>query len=100
MRTVRDPRADGPLNATEPPEVHPEMWTVRTLPADCPRATGVARTVRDLRADGPPNLLPHNFGTSKDLHASSQELDEHAKKSHLTDGPRATGGQSASPRIE
>jgi hypothetical protein len=99
-RTVRDPRADSTLNATEPPKVHPEMWTVCTLPADCPRATCIARMVRVLRADGPPNLLPQNFGTSKDLHASSQELDENAKKSHLADGPRATGGQSASPRIE
>jgi hypothetical protein len=49
-RTVCDPRADSPLNATEPPEVHPEMRTVCTLPADSPRATCAARTVRDLRA--------------------------------------------------
>jgi hypothetical protein len=54
-RTVRDPRADSLLNATEPPEAHPETRTVRTLPADSPRATCAARTVRDLRADGPPN---------------------------------------------
>jgi hypothetical protein len=64
-RTIRDPRADSPLNATELPEAHPEMRAVHTLPADCPRATCAARTVRDLRADGPPNLLPQNFGTSK-----------------------------------
>jgi hypothetical protein len=98
--TVRDPRVDGPLNATEPPKAHPEMRTVRTLPPDCPGATCAARTVRDLRADGPPDLLPQNFGTSKGLRSSSQELDEHAKNSHLADGPRATGGQSASPRTE
>jgi hypothetical protein len=56
--------------------------------------------MRDLRADGPPNLLPQNLGTSKDLHASSQKLDEHAKNSHLADGVRATGGEPASPRTE
>jgi hypothetical protein len=54
-QTVRDPRADSPLNATEPPAAHSEMRTVRTLPADCPRATCAARTVRDLWANGPPN---------------------------------------------
>jgi hypothetical protein len=31
-RTVCDPWADSPLNATEPLEAHPEMRTVRTLP--------------------------------------------------------------------
>jgi hypothetical protein len=98
--TVRDPRADSPLNATEPPEAHPEMRTVRTLPANYPRATCAVWTVRDLWADGPPNLLPQNFGSSKDPHVSSQELDEQAKNSHLADGPRATTGQSASPRTE
>jgi hypothetical protein len=43
------------LNATGPPAVHPKTWTVRTLHADCPRATRAARTVRGLWADGPPN---------------------------------------------
>jgi hypothetical protein len=76
------------------------MRMVRTLPTDCLKETCVAWTVRDLRADGPPNLLPQNFGTSKDLRASLHELYEHAKNSHLADGPRATGGQSASPRTE
>jgi hypothetical protein len=52
-RTIRDPRADGPLNATGPPAAHPETQTVRTLHADCPRATCAARTVRGLWADGP-----------------------------------------------
>jgi hypothetical protein len=46
--TVRDPRAGSPLNATEPPEAHPEMRTVRTLPVDCLRATCAALAVRDL----------------------------------------------------
>jgi hypothetical protein len=103
-QTVRDPRADSLLNATEPPEAHPKCErsvpyprTVRTLPADCPRATCTARTVLDLWADNPPNLLPQHFGTSKYLHTSSQELDKHAKNSHHADGPRATGGQSTSP---
>jgi hypothetical protein len=76
------------------------MRTVHTLPADCPRATCATWTVRDLRADGPPNLLPQNFGTSNDQRASSQELNEHAKDSHLAAGPRATGGQSTNPRTE
>jgi hypothetical protein len=98
--TVRDPRAGSPLNATEPPKAHPEIRTVRTLPADCLRTTCAARAVRDLRADGPPNILPQNFGTSKDLYVSSQELDEHVKNSHLADGLWATGGQSTSPRTE
>jgi hypothetical protein len=99
-QTVRGPRADSPLNAIEPPEEHLEMRTVRTLPADCPRATCAARTVRDLWGDGPPNILPQNFGTSKDLRVSLQELDEHTKNSHPADGLRATDGQSASPRTE
>jgi hypothetical protein len=34
-RTVRDPRADNLLNATEPPAAHPGMRTVRTLHANC-----------------------------------------------------------------
>jgi hypothetical protein len=76
------------------------MRTVRTLLADCPRATWAVRAVRDLWADGPPNLLPQNFGTSNDLSASSDELDERAKNTHHTDGLRATGGQSTSPRRE
>jgi hypothetical protein len=47
-RTIRDPRADGPLNATGPPAARLETRTVRTLHADCPRATCAARTVRGL----------------------------------------------------
>jgi hypothetical protein len=90
------------------------MRTVRTWSSDGPRATGATRTVRDPQADsptrtrtvrypyvdGPTNLLQQNFDTSKDLCTSSQELDEHAKNLHLADGPRAMGGQSASPRTE
>jgi hypothetical protein len=70
--TVRDPRADSLWKATEPLEEHPEMRTVCTLPAYHPRANCATQTVCDLRADGPPNLLPQNFGTLKDLCASSQ----------------------------
>jgi hypothetical protein len=113
-RTVHYPRADSPLIATEPPDAHPETRTVRTGSSDSPRATGAARTVRELQADspartrmvrcpytdGPTNLLQQNFNTTKDLHASSQELDEHVMNWHLADGPRAMGGQSASPRTE
>jgi hypothetical protein len=62
-----------------------EMWTVRTLLTDCPRATCVVRTVRDLRADGLPNLLPQNFGTSKDPCANSQELNKHAMNTERAD---------------
>jgi hypothetical protein len=56
-RTVCYPRADSPLIATQPPDAHPETRIVRTLHADCPRATRAARTVRDLQADGPPNTF-------------------------------------------
>jgi hypothetical protein len=52
-RMVRNPRAEGPLNATGPPAAHSEKRTVRTIHADCPRATRAARTVRGLWADGP-----------------------------------------------
>jgi hypothetical protein len=111
-QTVRDPRVDSPLNATGPPAAHSETRTVRTLHADCLRATCAVRTVRGHWADGPAhtrtvrypytdgptNLLQQNLDTSKDLRASSQELDEHAMNSHLADGPWAMGGQSASPR--
>jgi hypothetical protein len=58
------------------------------------------RTVRYTYTDGPTNLLQQTFDTSKDLRVSSQELDEHTKNMHLADGPRAVGGQSASPRTE
>jgi hypothetical protein len=70
---------------------------VRGLWMDGPTRT---RTVRYPYADGPTNLLQQNFDTSKDLRASSLELDEHAMNSQLADGPQAMGGQSASPRIE
>jgi hypothetical protein len=52
-RTVRYPRADGPLIATERPEEHPTMRTVHTWSSDGPRATHAERTVRDLWADSP-----------------------------------------------
>jgi hypothetical protein len=93
-RTVRNPRVDSPKNATEPPEAHPKIRTVRSLPAYCPRATCAERMVRDLQADGPPNHLPQNFGTSKDPRANSQELDEHAMNTERADSPRDTSGQS------
>jgi hypothetical protein len=50
--TVRYPRADGPLIATERPDEHPNTRTVRTRSSDDPRATGAARTVRGHWADG------------------------------------------------
>jgi hypothetical protein len=113
-RTVRYPQADGLLFATERPNTHPDMRTVRTWSSDGPRATGATQTVRDPQADSPApmrtvrypntdgltNQLQQNFNTSKDLRASSQELDEHATKLHLADGPQARGGQSCSPRTE
>jgi hypothetical protein len=113
-RTVCYPQADSPLIATEPPEAHPEKRTVRTWSSDGPQATGAARTVREPHADSPArrqtvrypytdgltNLLQQNFDTSKDLRASSQELDEHAKNLHLVDGPQPMGGQSASPQTK
>jgi hypothetical protein len=90
------------------------MRTVRTWSLDDPRATRAARTVRDPQADspattrtvrypytdGPTSHMQQNIDTSKDLPASSQELDEHATNLHLADGPRARGGQFVSPRTE
>jgi hypothetical protein len=54
-RTVRYPRADDPLVATERPDAHSNTRTVRTSSTDGPRATGAMRTARDVQADGPPN---------------------------------------------
>jgi hypothetical protein len=82
--------------------------------SDGSRANGAARIVREPQADSlartrtvrypytddSTNLLQQNFDTSRDLRASSQELDEHAKNLHLKDSPRAMGRQSASPRLE
>jgi hypothetical protein len=83
-RTVRDPRADGPVNTTEPPTAHPETWTARTLHADCPRATRAARTVRGLRADGPPNpSRPKPAGQTD----QNEDAQEHAMN---TKNPRPT----------
>jgi hypothetical protein len=111
-RMVRYPWVDGPLITIERPNKNTETRTVRTWSSDDPQATGAERTVRDPQADSPArtrtvwypytdgstNHLQQNFDTSKDLRTSSQELDEHATKLHLTDGPRAMGGQSASPK--
>jgi hypothetical protein len=84
-RTVRYPRADGPLNATEPPDEHPETRTVRIVHMDCPRATRVARTVRDLQADGPPNSSrPETAGQTN----RNKDTQEHATN---TENPRPTG---------
>jgi hypothetical protein len=52
-RTIRYPRADGPLITTERPGKHPNTRTVRTWSSDGPRATRAARTVRDPQADSP-----------------------------------------------
>jgi hypothetical protein len=104
-RTVRYLRADNPLIGTKPPDAHPETRTVRTWASDGPRATGAMRTIRDPQADSPArtrtvrylytdsptNLLQQNNDTSKDLRASSQDLDEHTMNLHLADGPRAMG---------
>jgi hypothetical protein len=65
--------------------------TVCDPQADSPART---RTVRYPYTDGPTNLLQRNFDTSKDLRASSHELDEHVKNLHLADGLQA---QSANP---
>jgi hypothetical protein len=113
-RTVRYRRVDCPLITTKRPDTHPETRMVCTWSSDGPRATGATQTIRDPQpdspartwtvrypyTDGPTNLLQQNFDTSKDLHVSSQELDEHVMNLHLADGPRAMGGQSAKPRTE
>jgi hypothetical protein len=67
----------------------------RTRNADDPYPTCGLFENNLCRADGPPNLLPQNFGTSKDPRANSQELDEHAMNTERADSPRSTGGQSA-----
>jgi hypothetical protein len=101
-RTVREDAADGPKMKPEQPVLQLEIQTVRTLPADSPRATCAARTVRDLQADSPPNRLQQNLDTLKDPRANSQELDEHAMNMGLADclrlpGRLSTGcGQSCS----
>jgi hypothetical protein len=111
---VRYPWVDGPLITIERPNKNTETQTVRTWSSDGPRAIGAERTVRDPQADSPArtrtvwypytdrptNHLQQNFDTSKDLRMSSQELDEHTTNLHLTDGPRAMGGQSACPQTE
>jgi hypothetical protein len=101
-RTVRDPRADSELNATEPPNTHLEMRTVRTLHTNCPRATRVARTVRDLWEDDLPNpSRPKTVGQT-DRKESAQEPAKNTKYTWTnftlrtvrllpTDGPPGTG---------
>jgi hypothetical protein len=84
-QTVRDPRADGSLNATGPPAAHSETRMVHTLHADCPRATRATRTVRDIWADGPPN--PSRPETAGQTHRN-KDAQEHATN---TKNPRPTG---------
>jgi hypothetical protein len=84
-RTVRYPRADGPLIATERPDVHSNTWTVRTSSTDGSRATGAVRTVRDVQADGPPNSTrPKTVGQID----RNKDAQEHATN---TKNPRPTG---------
>jgi hypothetical protein len=87
-RMVRNPRADSPLNATEPPETHPKTRTVRTLPADCPRATCAAQTVRDLQADGPPNSSWPETTDQTNRKESAQELVKNTKNTGTNYTPR------------
>jgi hypothetical protein len=113
-RTVREHRADGPQPSSK--QSVKRNGTTRSAPRNVDslypthglsksnlcRADGLRPPSHGLRppSDSPPNLLPQNFGTSKYLRASSQELDEHTKNSHLADGPWAIGGQFDSPRTE
>jgi hypothetical protein len=101
-RTVRDPRANSPLNTIEPPETHPETRTICTLHVDCPGATCVARAVCDLLADGPPNPSRPQTTGQTDRKESAQELAKNTKNTWTnfpsrtvsllpTDGPLGTG---------
>jgi hypothetical protein len=84
-QTVRYPRADGLLNATEPPDERHEMRTVCTVHADYPRATRAEWTVRDLQADGPPNSSrPETAGQTN----RNKDTQKHATN---TKNPRPTG---------
>jgi hypothetical protein len=68
-RTVRYPRADGPLNTTEQPTEHTETRTVHTWSSNGPRATGVARTVRLTRglSDTPTRTVRQTPSDQKQL---------------------------------
>jgi hypothetical protein len=87
-RMVRDPRADSPLNATGPPETHLETRTVRTLPADCPRATCAAQTVHDVRAHGPLNSSWPETTDQTNRKESAQELAKNTKNTGTNYTPR------------
>jgi hypothetical protein len=84
-RTVRYPRADGPLISTKRPDEHSNTRTVRTSSTDGPRATGAARTVRDVQAGGPPNTSQPKIAGQPDRNTGAQE---HATN---TKNPRPTG---------
>jgi hypothetical protein len=84
-RTVRYPRAGGPLIATEQPGSHSNTRTVHTSSTDGPRATGAARTVRDIQADSPPDSTRQKTVGQTDRNEDAQE--------HTTNmmNPRTTG---------
>jgi hypothetical protein len=84
-RTVRYPRANDPLIATERPDMHSNTRTVRTSSTDGPRATSAARTVRDVQVDGPPNTYRQKTAGQQDRNKGAQE---HAMN---TKNPRPTG---------
>jgi hypothetical protein len=72
-RTVRNPRADGPLITTERPDKHPSMRTVCTSSTDGPQATCAVRTVRDVQADGLPNTYQPKTVGQPDRNKGAQE---------------------------
>jgi hypothetical protein len=73
---------------------------VRPWPPNGPLTADSPWTPRERsgpHVNGPTNFLQQNPNTLEDQRANSQELDEHAMNTRLSDGPQSTGGQSASP---
>jgi hypothetical protein len=79
-RTVRYPRADGPLIATERPDTHSNTRMVQTSSTDGPRATGAARTVCNILADGPPRTSWPKTAGQSDRNENAQEHTMNTKK--------------------
>jgi ribosome assembly protein YihI (activator of Der GTPase) len=93
-RTVREAGADGPRtpgrrSMTLERTVRKRKQNNQKRTPKCGRSVPYPRTVRE-------QLVPQNFGTSKDPHVNSQELDEHTMNTECADSLWATSRQSAS----
>jgi hypothetical protein len=94
-RTVRYPRADDPLIATERSDTHSNTRMVRTSLTDGLRATGATRTVRDVQADGPPNSTRQKTVGQMDRNEDAQEHMMNTKNPRLPGSTRTVRAYQA-----